>query len=188
MKFTRTPIAGAFMIEPEASTDARGFFARTVCDEQFAQHGLNARFVQQSISRSEGRGILRGMHYQCAPHEEEKLVRVTCGAVWDVLLDLRPDSPSFLRWFGAELSADNHAAFYIPKGVAHGFQTLSERAEVMYQMTVAYAPSCERGVLWNDSAFGISWPLPEPILSARDTAHPLWQSHSFKEKHHDSSL
>ncbi len=175
MKFNATPVAGAFAVEIEALVDARGFFARTVCDEQFAAHGLNARFVQQSISRSAGRGIVRGMHFQAAPHAEEKLVRVTSGAVWDVMLDLRPDSPSFMRWHGIELSADNHAALYIPKGVAHGFQVLSDTAEVMYQMTVAYAPQAERGVRWDDPAFGIAWPLSGASVSPRDQSHPLWQ-------------
>jgi dTDP-4-dehydrorhamnose 3,5-epimerase len=175
VKFSETPVAGGFVIEIEARPDARGFFARTVCEEQFAAHGLNARFVQQSVSRSNGRGILRGMHFQAAPHAEEKLVRVTSGAVWDVMLDLRPASPSYLRWFGIELSADSHAALYIPKGVAHGFQVISDSAEVMYQMTVPYAPQAERGVLWNDSAFGIAWPVPDPIVSERDQSHPLWQ-------------
>lgn len=175
MKFSETALAGAYLIEIEALPDARGFFARTVCEEQFAQHGLNARFVQQSLSRSNGRGILRGMHYQEAPHAEEKLVRVTCGAVWDVIVDLRPDSPSYQRWFGVELSADRHNALYIPKGVAHGFQTLTDSAEVMYQMTVPYTPAAERGVLWSDSAFGIAWPLANPIVSPRDQSHPLWK-------------
>jgi dTDP-4-dehydrorhamnose 3,5-epimerase len=175
MKFSATPVAGAYLVEIEARLDARGFFARTVCEEQFAEHGLNARFVQQSVSRSNGRGILRGMHFQAAPHAEEKLVRVTAGAVWDAIVDLRPDSPSYLRWFGIELSADSRAALYIPKGVAHGFQVLSESAEVMYQMTAPYAPQAERGVLWSDAAFGIAWPIADPIVSERDRSHPLWQ-------------
>jgi dTDP-4-dehydrorhamnose 3,5-epimerase len=175
MKITATPIAGAFVVEIEPHADARGLFARTVCDDEFARHGLNARFVQQSISRSVGRGVLRGMHFQAAPHEEEKLVRVTGGAIWDAILDLRPASPSFRQWFGIELSAHNHAALYIPKGVAHGFQTLTDSAEVLYQMTAPYTPAAERGVLWSDPAFGIAWPLADPIVSARDQSHPFWQ-------------
>lgn len=186
MRITATTIAGAHLVEIEPHADARGFFARTVCEEQFARQGLNARFVQQSVSRSLGRGILRGMHFQAAPHEEEKLVRVTSGAIWDVILDLRPASPSYRQWFGIELSAQNHAALYIPKGVAHGFQTLTDSAEVMYQMTAAYVPAAERGVLWSDDAFGIAWPVPDPIVSARDQSHPLWQ-HLFGEQH-DPSL
>lgn len=176
MKFRETAIAGAYAIEIEPLGDERGFFARTVCEEQFAQHGLNARFVQQSVSRSVGRGILRGMHYQAAPHAEEKLVRVTTGAIWDVIVDLRPESPSCGRWFGLELSAAQHNALYIPKGVAHGFQTLTEEAEVLYQMTVPYARDFERGLPYNDSAFGIAWPIADPIVSKRDQSHPAWQS------------
>lgn len=187
MKVSVTPIAGACVIEIDAHADARGFFARTVCEQEFARHGLNARFVQQSVSRSEGRGVLRGMHYQAAPHEEEKLVRVTDGAIWDVILDLRQDSPTFRQWFGIELSAHNHAALYIPKGVAHGFQTLSDSAEVLYQMTAPYTPAAERGVRWNDSAFGIAWPLADPIVSARDQSHPFFAVTSG-EPPHDSSL
>jgi dTDP-4-dehydrorhamnose 3,5-epimerase len=186
MRFTPTTIPGAYLVEIAPHADARGFFARTVCEEEFASHGLNARFVQQSVSHSLGRGILRGMHFQAAPHEEEKLVRVTSGAIWDVILDLRPASPSYRRWFGIELSAQNHTALYIPKGVAHGLQTLTDSAEVMYQMTAPYVPNAERGVLWSDSAFGIAWPVADPIVSARDQSHPLWQ-HLFGEQH-DPSL
>lgn len=175
MRFTATPIGGACVVDIESHADARGFFARTVCAEEFARHGLNARFVQQSVSRSLGRGVLRGMHFQAAPHEEEKLVRVTGGAIWDVILDLRPASPSYRQWFGIELSSENHTALYIPKGVAHGFQTLTDSAEVLYQMTAPYTPAAERGVLWSDAAFAIAWPVLNPIVSARDQSHPLWQ-------------
>lgn len=186
MKFKPTPLPGAYVIDIEPHADERGFFARTVCAEQFTQHGLNAHFVQQSVSHNQRRGILRGMHYQTAPHEEEKLVRVTIGAIWDVILDLRPESPSYRQWFGIELSMDNHTALYIPKGVAHGFQTLTDTAEVLYQMTVPYSSTAERGILWNDRELGIAWPITDPIVSARDQSHPLLQ-HLFGE-HHDSSL
>jgi dTDP-4-dehydrorhamnose 3,5-epimerase len=186
MIFTPAPIPAAWLIAPEPLTDTRGFFARTVCQGDFAEHGLNANFVQQSVSFNNCRGILRGMHYQATPHEEEKLVRVTTGAIWDVMLDLRPDSPTFRQWFGVELSAQNHLALYIPKGVAHGFQTLSATAEVTYQMTSFYTPDAERGILWCDSTMGIVWPIPDPIVSARDQSHPSW-IHLFGE-HHDSSF
>lgn len=186
MIFTPTAIPGAWLIAPEPLNDARGFFARMVCRDAFAEHGLNANFVQQSISFNNARGILRGMHFQAAPHEEEKLVRVTTGAIWDVILDLRPDSPAFGKWFSVELSAANHLALYIPKGVAHGFQTLSDTAEVAYQMTEFYTPGAERGILWSDSTIGITWPVSDPIVSTRDQSHPTWV-HLFGG-HHDSGL
>lgn len=182
MIFTPTPIPGAWLIAPEPLADARGFFARTVCRKTFAEHGLNADFVQQSVSFNNARGILRGMHYQAAPHEEEKLVRVTTGAIWDVILDLRPGSATYRQWFSVELSAENRLALYIPKGVAHGFQTLSDTAEVAYQMTEFYTPGAERGILWCDSSIRITWPISDPIVSARDQSHPAWV-HLFGEQH-----
>lgn len=174
MIFSPTPLPGAWLIAPEPMNDARGFFARTVCRKGFAEHGLNADFVQQNISFNNSRGILRGMHYQAAPYEEEKLVRVTTGAIWDVILDLRPESPAFGQWFSVELSSQNRIALYIPKGVAHGFQTLSDTAEVAYQMTEFYTPGAERGILWSDKTIGITWPISDPIVSARDQSHPTW--------------
>src|ERR1039457_2589233 len=134
VRFTETAVPGAYLIDIDAIADERGFFARTVCVEQFAQHGLNGRFVQQSVSYNRRAGTLRGLHFQSAPHEEEKLVRVTRGAVFDVIVDLRRDSPAFGRWFGAELAADNRRQFYIPRGVAHGFQTLLPDTEIFYEM------------------------------------------------------
>jgi dTDP-4-dehydrorhamnose 3,5-epimerase len=169
VKFSTAPIAGAYLIDIEPQADERGFFARTVCAEEFGRHGLNAGFVQQSVSFNARKGIVRGMHYQAAPHQEDKLVRVTRGAVWDAILDLRPDSPSHGKWFGVELSADNRRALYIPKGVAHGFQTLTDDTEVHYQMTVPYCPDAARGLHWRDPQFGIAWPDPDgAILSERD--------------------
>lgn len=170
MIFTQTPILGAYLVDIEAQYDERGFFSRSMCEEDFARHGLNGGFVQQSVSFNNRRGILRGMHFQAAPHEEEKLVRVTMGSIWDVILDMRPHSSSYQCWFGVELTADNRRAIYVPKGVAHGFQTLSERAEVFYQMTVPYHPESARNVHWRDPAFSIEWPDPDgAILSVRDS-------------------
>ena len=170
MIFTATTIPGAYLVDIEPHRDERGFFARTMCEEDFTRQGLNGRFVQQSVSLNNRKGIVRGMHFQAAPHEEEKLVRVTQGIVWDVILDVRERSPAFGRWFSVELSAENRRALYIPKGVAHGFQTLSDNAEVFYQMTVPYHPESARNIHWRDPAFGIDWPHPgDAILSPRDS-------------------
>lgn len=175
MRFTETAIPGAWIIDVEPVEDERGFFARTVCRDEFVRHGLNADFVQQSVSFNRRRGIVRGLHYQAPPHEEEKLVRVTAGAVFDVIVDLRAGSPARGRWLGVELTAANRRALYIPKGVAHGFQTLSDGAEVFYQMTVPYRPDAARGMRWDDPAIGVAWPdAAGAILSERDRALPAW--------------
>lgn len=163
---------GLHIVEPEPHTDARGFFARSFCHDEFTAHGLAGGFVQCNISWNERRGTLRGLHYQRAPSQEGKLVRCTAGAIWDVALDLRPDSPTYRHWHGVELSAENRRALYIPPGFAHGFQTLTDAAEVFYQMTDRYAPDLAAGVRWNDPAFGIAWPLADPILSDRDAGYP----------------
>jgi dTDP-4-dehydrorhamnose 3,5-epimerase len=170
--FRETALPGVFIIEPERREDRRGFFARTWSQEEFAAHGLNPHLVQSSVSLSVLRGTLRGMHYQVPPHAEAKLIRCTRGAIWDVALDLRPGSPTFRRHVAAELTAENHLALYIPEGVAHGFQTLDDNTEVFYQMTAAYAPEAARGVRFDDPAFGIPWPIPEPILLERDRTYP----------------
>ncbi len=159
------------MVTPEPRRDERGFFARTWCREEFAAHGLNPNLVQCSISFNAKRGTLRGMHYQAMPHQEAKLVRCTRGAIYDVVLDLRPGSPTFGQWHAAELTADNRQMVYIPEGVAHGLQTLSDDTEVFYQISEFYHPESSRGVRWNDPAFGITWPISEPILSERDRGH-----------------
>ena len=175
MKVLPTPIAGAWLLEIEPIADERGFFARSLCVESLEAQGLEGRMVQQSVSFNRQRGTLRGMHYQIAPHEEIKLVRVTRGRIHDVLLDLRPDSPGYLRWHTVELSADNHRTLYIPKGVAHGFQTLEDTTEVFYQMAQAYVPGYARGVRWNDPAFAIDWPLAPSIISERDRGYPDYE-------------
>lgn len=175
MKFCETTLPGAFLIDLEPVEDERGFFARSWCQREFADRGLNTNLVQCNISFNKKRGTLRGMHYQAAPHEEVKLVRCTHGAVYDVIVDLRRDSPVFKRWFGMELTADNRTMLYVPAGVAHGFQTLTDDAEVFYQMSEFYHSECARGVRWDDPAFGIQWTLnEEPVLSEKDRRYPLW--------------
>jgi dTDP-4-dehydrorhamnose 3,5-epimerase len=172
MKFVETQLPGAFVIEPELVRDARGCFARTFCADEFAERGLNPSLSQCSISFNNRRGTLRGMHYQSAPFEEAKLVRCTAGAIHDVILDLRPFSPSFRRWIAVELSAVNRRIVYIPAGMAHGFQTLEDASEVFYQISQPYAPEHARGVRWDDPAFAVIWPLHDPILSERDRGYP----------------
>lgn len=172
MRFVPTPLAGAYLIEPEPLSDARGFFARSFCAHEFAEHGLNARPAQCNISYNTKRGTLRGMHFQRAPHAEAKLVRCTAGSIYDVIIDLRRDSPTFRQWAGFELTADNRSALYIPEGFAHGFQTLADDAEVFYQMFDFFEPGSAGGVRWDDPAFGIAWPLGDPILSDKDRAYP----------------
>jgi len=168
MIITETPLQPACVIDIEPARDERGYFARTFSREEFARHGLPGDFVQASLSFNRRRGTLRGLHYQAEPAAEGKLIRCTRGAIFDVMLDLRRESPTWCRWFAVELSADNGRAVYVPPGFAHGFQTLTDDAELFYQMTAAYRPELSRGVRWNDPAFGITWPLADPIVSARD--------------------
>ena len=172
MIFTETPLKGAFVIEPEPLADARGFFARTWCQREAEQHGLNPRLVQCSVSFNRRRGTLRGLHYQAAPHEEAKLVRCTAGALHDVIVDLRRDSPTFRGHFAAVLSAKNRRMLYVPEGFAHGFQTLEDGTEIFYQMSEFYSPESARGVRWDDPAFGIVWPDADRIINDRDRAYP----------------
>ena len=171
MIFRETKLKGAFIIEPERLEDERGFFARTFCQEEFEAHGLNPAVVQCNISFNKKRGTLRGMHYQVVPHEEAKLVRCTRGAIYDVIIDLRPESPTLKQWVGVELTADNRRMLYIPEGFAHGFQTLEDDTEVFYQMSEFYHLECARGVRWDDRVFGIEWPLAEVIISAKDRGY-----------------
>jgi dTDP-4-dehydrorhamnose 3,5-epimerase len=172
--FTETRVPGVFIVEPERLEDERGFFARTWCPGEFEAHGLNPQLAQCSISYNRKKGTLRGMHYQAAPHAEAKLVRCTMGAIYDVALDLRPQSPTFKQWVSAELTAENRKMLYIPEGLAHGFQTLTDDAEVFYQISEPYHPESAGGVRWNDPAFGIQWPLPLTAISPRDASHPQW--------------
>lgn len=172
MIFTPTGLPGAFLIEPEKREDERGFFARTWCEREFLERGLNPKFVQCSISYNRVKGTLRGMHYQVAPHEEAKLIRCTAGSIYDVIIDLRPDSPTFTQHFGANLSAGNHHMMYAPERFAHGFQTLEDHTEILYQISEFYAPECGRGVRWDDPAFAIEWPAAERIIAERDRKWP----------------
>jgi dTDP-4-dehydrorhamnose 3,5-epimerase len=172
MKFTSTPLSGAYIVEPERVADERGFFARSWCAEEFRSHGLSGSLTQCSISYNTKRGTLRGMHYQAQPHAEAKLVRCTAGAIYDVILDLRTGSPSNCKWFAVELTATNHTELYIPKGFAHGFQSLGDDSEVFYQISESYRSELSRGVRWNDPAFAIEWPIADPVLSERDRSLP----------------
>lgn len=173
MIFTETPIPGAYLVEMELLGDERGFFARSWCREEFAQHGLNPALVQCDVSYNKKRGTLRGMHYQTEPYPEAKLVRCTMGAIFDVMLDLRRDSPTCGRWAIFELSAMNRRMVYVPEGVAHGFQTLADDSEVFYQMSEFYHPECACGVRWDDPSFGIAWPLPVSAVSEKDRSYPF---------------
>jgi len=172
MRFTALPIPGAYRIEIEPVSDARGFFARTFCANEFAAHGLVTDFVQRSVSFNARRGTLRGLHYQAAPHAETKIVRCVAGAVFDVLVDLRRSSPAFGRWHGETLSADNRTMLYIPEGCAHGFQTLADATELYYEITPAYVADAGRGVAFDDPEIGIAWPLGEVVMSDADRARP----------------
>ena len=172
MIFEKTRIAGVWVVEPERHADERGFFARTWDTKEFAEQGLNGALVQCSLSYNAARGTLRGLHYQASPHEEAKLVRCTAGAIFDVAVDLREDSPTFRSWFGVELSADNRLALYIGEGCAHGFLTLTDDAEVLYQISEFWAPQAARGARWNDPAFAIEWPGHVAVINERDRTYP----------------
>jgi dTDP-4-dehydrorhamnose 3,5-epimerase len=174
MRFIETPLRGAFIIELEPHRDQRGFFARTFCSEEFITHGLNPRVVQCNWSFNYEKGTLRGMHYQTHPAPEAKLVRCVQGAIYDVLVDMRPDSPTYLRHFGVELSAENRRSLYVPEMFAVGYQSLTDSTEVAYQISEFYTPSTERGFRYNDPAFGIEWPLPVTVISEKDAAWPLF--------------
>ena len=172
MIVTPSPLAGAVVLDLEPRHDSRGFFARTWCVREAEAAGLNPRLAQASVSYNKRRGTLRGMHYQEAPHEEAKLVRCTRGSIYDVVIDLRSGSITFGRHFSITLSAENRRMLYVPEGFAHGFQTLEDDTEVSYQISEFYVPSAARGVRWDDPAFGIEWPLAEPILNERDRSYP----------------
>jgi dTDP-4-dehydrorhamnose 3,5-epimerase len=173
MRFIETPLAGAWLVIPEPHVDARGFFARSCCSREFASHGLCERWVQFNISVNERRGTLRGLHYSLPTIQEVKLVRCTSGAIFDVIVDIRPDSPTCGQWFAVELNAENRHAVYVPVGFAHGFQTLDNHSEVFYQMGDFYDPEASRGIRYDDASIGVRWPIPNPILSPRDEEHPL---------------
>ena len=172
MKLMPTPLKGAFLIDLEKRGDERGFFARLFCSEEFTQHGLEPRFVQANNSLSVEEGTLRGMHYQLAPHEETKLVRCISGSLYDVILDLRKDSPTFGQSFGAVLSAENRRMMYVPRGFAHGFLSLEQDTEIFSFVSEVYSKQYERGIRWDDPYFSIEWPNPPRVISERDQNHP----------------
>ncbi len=175
MIFRETKLPGAFTIDLEAKTDDRGFFARTWCHHEFAAHGLNTKLAQCSVSFNSRKGTLRGMHYQLAPHAETKLVRCTRGAIYDVVLDLRPQSPRFKDSFGIILSAEKRNMMYVPEGCAHGFLTLEEGTEVLYQISEFHTPESARGVRFDDPAFRIAWPEKVEVISERDRNYPNFE-------------
>lgn len=172
MIFTESQLHGAFLIDPEKIEDSRGFFARTWCRREFERHGISFQPVQCNVSFNENKGVLRGMHYQAVPHQEAKLIWCIKGAIHDVIIDLRPLSPTFTQHVAVVLSAENRRMFYIPEGFAHGFQTLQNESEIFYQMSEFYAPEFAKGVRWNDPLFGIQWPMDERIISDRDQSYP----------------
>lgn len=172
MLFQPTSLAGAYVIDLQKIEDERGFFARSWCVQEFAEHGLDTRLVQCNISFNKEQGTVRGMHYQMPPFAETKLVRCTRGAIYDVIVDLRPTSPTFLQWLGVVLSAENRSLLYIPQGFAHGFQTLVDNTEVFYQMSEFYAPEAARGLRWDDPNLKVRWPLPVTVISLKDQSYP----------------
>jgi dTDP-4-dehydrorhamnose 3,5-epimerase len=169
--FTATALIGAFTIEPERLEDERGFFARTWCQKEFETHGLNARLRQCNISYNRKQGTLRGMHYQSAPNQEAKLIRCTRGSIYDVIIDLRAESRTFMQHIAVVLTEENRKALYVPEGFAHGFQTMADNTEVFYQMSEFYAPESSRGIRWDDPSFSIPWPRAERIISERDRSY-----------------
>ena len=176
MKLKETRLAGAYIIEMEPIEDERGFFARSWCQKEFREYGLNSNLVQCNVSFNRKKGTVRGMHYQVPPHEEAKLVRCTMGAIYDVIIDIGPESPTFKQWMAVELTGENRRMLYIPEGMAHGFQTLEDKTEVFYQMSEFYYPELARGVRWDDTAFRIEWPLNPLAISPRDRSYKLFTS------------
>lgn len=172
MIFTELPLRGAYVIDLEPRHDARGFFARAFCVREFTEHGLKANVVQANLSHNLRKGTVRGMHYQRAPHAEVKLVRCVSGAVYDAIIDVRPGSPTYLKWTAVELTRENRRMLYVPEGFAHGYQALTDDSEVLYLVTEYYAPGHEGAIRWNDPLFNIAWPVADVSLSPKDEAHP----------------
>lgn len=172
MIFTETELKGAYIIEIEKLKDHRGFFARSWCQNEFKNHGLTTRLVQANVSYNKKTGTLRGMHYQMSPYEETKLVRCTRGAIYDLIIDLRPASPTYTQWIGVELTAENYKMLYVPENFAHGFQTLEDDTEVTYQVSQFYTPGAESGIRWDDPTFSIDWPIEVRVISDKDKSWP----------------
>lgn len=176
MIFKELPLQDAYIIEPEPIEDARGFYARALCEKEFADHGLELNIVQSNISFSLKKGTLRGMHYQVAPHLEAKIVRCTRGGIYDVIIDMREESPTYKQWYGQELTSENRKTLYIPGGFAQGFITLQDNSEVSYNVTEFYHPESERGLRYNDPEFGIEWPITPVVISDKDRNCPDFNS------------
>ncbi len=180
MIFTETKLKGAYILEIRKIEDSRGFFGRSWCRREMEEHGLNGEIVQANTSFSHKKGTLRGMHYQVPPFEEAKIIRCVRGAMYDVIIDLRPDSSTFKQWVGVELSYDNYKMFYVPEGFAHSFITLTDNVEVYYNVTAFYTPGAERGIRWNDKLFNINWPIEPIVISDKDREHPDFDESMLK--------
>jgi dTDP-4-dehydrorhamnose 3,5-epimerase len=173
MIFSETALPGAYVIDLERIEDERGFFARAWCERELTEHGLETRIAQSNVSFNKHKGTLRGMHFQRPPHQETKLIRCIRGGLFDVIIDLRPDSTGYKRWMGVELTADNRRMLYVPRGFAHGFQTLEDDTEIFYMVSEFYTPEAEGGVRWDDPAFTVEWPLGPPTeISQKDQQWP----------------
>jgi dTDP-4-dehydrorhamnose 3,5-epimerase len=173
MIFTQTPLESAFVVDPESIGDDRGFFTRAFCANEFEAHGLKPAVVQTNMSYNHRKGTIRGLHYQRAPAAEAKFMRCISGAIWDVIVDLRPGSPTHMQHFGVELSAENRRALYVPERFAHGYLSLSDGAEVLYTVSEFYTPGVEGGYRFDDPALGIEWPIPVDVISEKDASWPL---------------
>jgi dTDP-4-dehydrorhamnose 3,5-epimerase len=181
MIFTELELKGAFLIEVKKIQDDRGFFGRAWCQKEFEEHGLNGNVKQINTSLTHKKGTIRGMHYQVDPYQETKFIRCTRGRIYDVIIDLRPESPTFMKWVGNELSADNYKMVYVPGNFAHGFVALEDHSEVYYPVTEFYTPGAERGIRFNDRAFNIQWPIPIEVVSEKDASHPDFDINSFQK-------
>ena len=181
MIFRETRLKGAFIIEPEQLEDSRGFFARVWCQKELGVHGLSPTVAQINSSFNKNRGTIRGLHYQTAPNEEAKLIRCTRGEIYDVIIDLRPDSPTYLEWIGVELTADNRKMLYIPENLAHGYQSLTDNTEIFYPVSQFYSPDSAQGVRWNDPTFGIEWPEADNLVISEQDKN--WPDYSHVKNH-----
>jgi dTDP-4-dehydrorhamnose 3,5-epimerase len=179
MEFTATKLNGAFLVRLKKIEDNRGYFARGWCRDEFTKHGLNPGMLQLNVAFSHRKGTLRGLHFQEKPHEEAKFVRCTRGAIYDVIVDLRPDSPTCGQWIGTELTADNGVMVYAPEGFAHGYQTLTDSAEMYYMTSEVYVPHAAKGILYSDPELGIEWPLPVEVISEQDRKWPHYRVHAL---------
>jgi dTDP-4-dehydrorhamnose 3,5-epimerase len=179
MIFTETKLIGAYIIEINKIEDERGFFGRSWCKNEFDKYHLNTNVVQANVSLSKHKGTLRGMHFQKNPYQETKLIRCSRGSIFDVIIDLRPSSPTFMQWFGIELTQDNYKMLYVPENFAHGILTLQDNTEVSYFVTQFYTPGAEGGIRWNDPAIGIQWPVSPTIITEKDNNHPNFNSSNF---------